>query len=334
MIGVCLIGAGRAGMIHAQNFMSKVPNAKMIGVVDAVEEAAKKAAEKLEIDYYTTDYREALQKEEVDAVVVVTPTKYHMGVVLDAAKAGKHIFCEKPMAMNREECLKMIRTAEDNKVKLQIGFMRRFDENFKRAKLLIESGEIGEVVTVRSLTHGPSTPREWMYDIKKSNGPLAEVNSHDIDTVRWLTDSEAKIVHAVAGNFRCKTAKEEFPDFYDTVMMNMKMKNGCIANIDGAQGVQYGYDARVEIVGTKGIIQIGDLKQGTTLLYTKEGIKGQVVKSWMTLFAQAYLEEDISFIQCIVENKEPVVNGWDGLRAVEIVKAGNESIRTGQVVKL
>lgn len=334
MVGICLIGAGRAGMIHARNFASRVPNAKMVAVADTVEDMAKAAAQELGIGYYTTDYRNALKRQDVDAVVVVTPTKYHIDVVLDAAKAGKHIFCEKPMAMNKEECEKMIQAARENGVKLQIGFMRRFDENFRRAKQLIDQGEIGDVVTVKSLTHGPSTPREWMYDIDKSNGPLAEVNSHDIDTVRWLTGGEAKYLYAMAGNYRCEDAREKYPDFYDTVMMNMRMDNGCIVNIDGAQGVQYGYDARVDIVGTKGIIQIGDLKRGTTLAYTKDGMKGDVVKSWMNLFSEAYLNEDISFVNCILEDREPEVTGWDGMKAVEIVKAGNESIRTGQVVNL
>ncbi|MCM1134101.1 MAG: Gfo/Idh/MocA family oxidoreductase [Clostridium sp.] len=334
MIGVCLIGAGRAGMIHARNFASRVPGAKMTAVADTVMEMAKTAAEELKIDYYTTDYREALKRDDVDAVIVVTPTKYHIDVVLEAAKAGKHIFCEKPMAMNKEECEKMIEAAKENHVKLQIGFMRRFDENFRRAKQLIDEGEIGNVVTVKSLTHGPSTPREWMYDIEKSNGPLAEVNSHDIDTARWLTGGEADYLYAMAGNFRCEEAREKYPDFYDTVMMNIRMDNGCIVNIDGAQGVEYGYDARVDIVGTHGIIQIGDLKQGTTLAYTKNGMRGDVVKSWMNLFSEAYLNEDISFIRCILEDKEPEVTGWDGMKAVEIVKAGNESIRTGEIVKL
>ncbi len=332
--GICLIGAGRAGMIHARNFASRVPCAKVTAIADTVEEMAKAAADELKAGFYTTDYREALKRDDVDAVVVVTPTKYHVDVVVAAAQAGKHIFCEKPMAMNKEECEKMIEVARANGVKLQIGFMRRFDENFRRAKKMIEDGEIGDVVTVKSLTHGPSTPREWMYDIEKSNGPLAEVNSHDIDTVRWLTGGEADYLYAMAGNFRCEEARESYPDFYDTVMMNIRMNNGCIVNIDGAQGVQYGYDARVDVVGTRGIIQIGDLKQGTTLSYTKDGMKGAVVKSWRDLFSEAYLNEDISFIRSIMEDKEPEVTGWDGMKAVEIVKAGNESIRTGQIVKL
>lgn len=307
----------------------------MTAVADTVQASAEKAAEELGGVYHTTDYREALQRPDVDAVIVVTPTKYHIDVVLEAAKAGKHILCEKPMAMNQEECALMIEAAAKNHVKLQIGFMRRFDKNFRRAKEIVDSGAIGDVVTVKSLTHGPSTPREWMYDIEKSSGPLAEVNSHDIDTLRWFTESDAVSLHAMAGNFRCGEARERYPDFYDTVLMNVRMKNGTIGNIDGAQGVSYGYDSRVDIVGTKGNIQIGGLQSGTTLTYTKEGgMTGDVVRSWMDLFEDAYLNEDMSFINCIEKGTEPEVTGYDGMKAVEIVKAGNESIRTGKIVEL
>ena len=322
-------------MIHARNFASRVPGARMTAVADTVQASAEKAAEELGGVYHTTDYREALQRPDVDAVIVVTPTKYHIDVVLEAAKAGKHILCEKPMAMNQEECALMIEAAAKNHVKLQIGFMRRFDKNFRRAKEIVDSGAIGDVVTVKSLTHGPSTPREWMYDIEKSSGPLAEVNSHDIDTLRWFTESDAVSLHAMAGNFRCGEARERYPDFYDTVLMNVRMKNGTIGNIDGAQGVSYGYDSRVDIVGTKGNIQIGGLQSGTTLTYTKEGgMTGDVVRSWLDLFEDAYLNEDMSFINCIEKGTEPEVTGYDGMKAVEIVKAGNESIRTGKIVEL
>ena len=133
---------------------------------------------------------------------------------------------------------------------------------------------------------------------------------------------------------KLEMAKEAYPDFYDTVLMNMRMENGCIAHVDGAQGVQYGYDARVEIVGTKGSIQIGGLQQGTTLLYTKEGLRGDVVNSWRTLFSEAYFQEDVSFVDCILNDTAPKVTGWDGRKAVEIVRAGNESIRTGNVVQI
>ena len=334
-IGLGLIGAGRAGMIHALNFASRVPHAKMVAVSDVVEESARQAAAELGINCWCTDWHDILGNSAVDAVIVVTPTKFHHDIVIEAAKAKKHILCEKPMAMNKEECQRMNEAAAANGVNLQIGFMRRFDANFRRAKELVDSGSIGQVVTVKSMTRGPSTPQEWMYDIGKSNGPLAEVNSHDIDTLRWFTGSDAESLYAMAGNFRCEDARAAYPDFYDTVLMNVRMKNGMLGNIDGAQGVQYGYDARVDIVGTDGHIEIGGLSGSTTLLYTKDKqFKGDTVKSWTNLFFEAYVNEDISFVQSIREGRPPEVTGIDGMAAVDIVRAGNESIKTGQIVRL
>lgn len=334
-IGLLLIGAGRAGMIHANNFATRVPHARMVAVSDISEEAARRAAAEVGADRWYTDPAEALKDPDVDAVIVVTPTKYHHDIVIAAAEARKHILCEKPMGMTREECERMILAAERNQVKLQIGFMRRFDKNFIRAKALIDRGDIGEVVSVRSVTHGPSTPREWMYDISKSGGPLAEVNSHDIDTLRWLTGSNIKNVYAIAGNYRCPEARDKYPDFYDNVLMTTRMENGAMGCVDGAQGVQYGYDARVDVLGTKGMITIGGLLDGTTLSFTKEkGMEGDVVRSWQELFAEAYVEEDMSFIRCIREDTAPIATGMDGLMAVAVVHAGNESIRTGKVVEV
>ena len=182
-IKVCLIGGGRAGMIHARNYKNKIEGAKIVACVDAVEAAAKSAAEELGVEKVYTDYHDILDDKEIDAVVVVAPTDLHEQIVIDCANAGKHIFCEKPMAMTVEECDAMIEACERNNVKLQIGFMRRYDASFREAKAMLDAGAIGELVQVHSNTRGPSKPRPWMYDIKKSNGILAEVNSHDIDAM-------------------------------------------------------------------------------------------------------------------------------------------------------
>ena len=335
MIGICLIGAGRAGMIHAMNFKLRVPYAKIIAVVDPVEEAAKLACHELEIDKYYLRYADALDDNEIDAVIIATPTKYHREIAIAAAMAGKHILCEKPMAMDEFECEDMIRAAEANNVKLQIGFMRRYDESFMEAKAMIDSGEIGDVVLVKSHTRGPSIPQPWMYDISKSNGPLAEVNSHDIDMLRWYTCSEFDTLFAIGGNFRCPDAREEFPDFYDNVIMNASFKNGMQGSIDGAQGVSYGYDAKAEIVGTKGVIKVGRTLDKWITCCTKENaIHSPYISTWRKLFRDAYLEEDIHFVECIRKDLKPRVTGNDGKMAVRIVTAGNISIKDKRIVKL
>ncbi len=332
-IGIALIGAGRAGMIHGINFSRHVPGAYIEAIVDNSELAAEKAAKELCVDKYYTDYRYALDNVNVDAVVVVTPTAYHCETVINAAKCGKHILCEKPMAITYEECEAMEKATDENNVKLQIGFMRRFDESYIAAKKAIDDKAIGNVVMVRSNTRGPSIPQSWMYDIKKSNGPLAEVNSHDIDTLRYFTGSEFKTVYASGGNYRSPDAKDKYPDFYDNVIMCAAFENNMQGMIDGSQGAGYGYDARVEILGTDGCIFIGNTKEnGLTVCTSDKIIKQEFVCSWRNLFKDAYLNEDISFIDCIIKDKPPLVTAHDGKMAVKVVNAGNISIKEKRVV--
>jgi len=334
-IGVCVIGAGRAGMIHARNFRSNVPHAALVAVADPNETAARQAAEELEIDSWYGDYAQALSDDRIQAVVVVTPTAYHKEIVVAAARAGKHVLCEKPMAMNTAECDAMIEACARAKVKLQIAFMRRFDESFVEAKRQVEEGAIGDVVLVKSLTRGPSKPQSWMYDLKKSNGPLAEVNSHDIDTLRWFAGSEFASVHAIGGNFRCKEIEGEFPDFYDNVVLTGTFKNARQGMIDGALSVQYGYDSRVEILGTEGVMFIGQTHERTLVTASRsKQLTRPFMNSWRSLFKEAYLAEDRHFIACIAEESDPKVTGHDGKMAVAVVNAGNASILSGSIVPL
>ena len=332
-LGACLIGCGRAGMIHARNYKNKIENARMVACVDAVEAAAKAAAEEMGITKYYTDYHEILNDPEVDAVIVVAPTDLHKQIVIDCAAAGKHIFCEKPMAMTVEECDEMIAACDKYNVKLQIGFMRRFDSSFREAKRLIEEGAIGDLVQIHSNTRGPSKPRPWMYDIKKSNGILAEVNSHDIDAVRWMAGSDIESVYAVAGNFRNPEAAENYPDYYDSVLMNGTLKNGVHFCIDGAAYVQYGYDSKMEIIGTKGKINVGRSdKEFVHCTSVENGTVTPFINSWMTLFIDAYLAEDTSFVNAVLNDTPVEVSGVDGRMAVATVEAGNCSITEKKIV--
>jgi myo-inositol 2-dehydrogenase / D-chiro-inositol 1-dehydrogenase len=334
-LGICLIGCGRAGMIHARNFSGKVPGAHMEAAADVAEAAARSAADELGISKWGRDYRDFLDDPLVGAVVVVAPTNLHCGIVLDCAAHGKHVFCEKPMAMDTGECARMIAACRDNGVKLQIGFMRRHDVNFTEAKRLLDEGAIGDLVLVKSHTRGPSKPQPWMYDLKKSNGILAEVNSHDIDAVRWFAGSEVERLYAVGGNFRNPEVRDQYPDYYDNVVMTGTFRNGVQFEIDGSAYVRYGYDSHVELVGTKGMLHVGRSRGDYVELTTPDrGTSVPFVSSWTTLFTDAYLREDISFAEAVVRDTVPAVTGMDGLMAVSIVEAGNRSIRTGEAVRL
>jgi len=334
-IGICVIGSGRAGLIHARNFARQVPGARLAALVDPQPEALAAAGRELGVEKLYADYRQALADREVQAVVVVTPTKFHRDIVVAAARAGRHILCEKPMAMTVEECQEMNRAAEEHGVVLQLGFMRRFDAGFQAAAEAIERGDVGPVVQVKSLTHGPSVPQPWMYDLKASNGPLAEVNSHDIDTLRWFTGSDFQEVYAVAGNYRSPEARERFPDFYDNVSMVARFRNGMQGFIGGAVAVGYGYDSRAEVLGTRGLLSVGRQEHHATVTCSPEGqIRRPFVRSWRNLFMEAYAEEDRDFARAVADHRPPRVSGRDGMMAVQVVEAGNRSIREGRPVSL
>lgn len=331
-----IVGCGRAGMIHARNFAFRIKESEITTLIDPSAENISAAVNELGLGNAKvfSNFEKALNKSDFDAVVISSPTVFHRDVCVASALAGKHVFCEKPLAMNLKECEDIVAAVNKSKVKIQIGFMRRFDRGFMTAKERIDAGEIGNVVMVRSLTYGPSKPHPWMCDIAKSNGPLAEVNSHDIDTVRWFTSSEFEELYAIGKNYRTPSVREEFPDFYDNVSLTAKFTNGCQGIINGAQGVGYGYDSRCEILGTEGIIFVGSLNGVAVVTCNKKGMTNPIVPSWRELFLDAYFAEDRDFIDCIMEDRQPKVSVHDGMMAVKVVNAGNTSIKTGLPVKL
>lgn len=333
MLKVCVVGCGMMFKAHQSDWHAN-PDAEIVSVVDIDEAKAKAAQEASGAPKRYADYCQAIE-DDVDVVDVVLPHHLHAEVCVAASRAGKHVLCEKPMAMDVGECRQMLSAVEEAGVKFQIGFMRRFDRSFAAAREAVDRGDIGEVVCVKSLTHGPSIPRPWQYDIAKSNGTLAEVNSHDIDTLRWLTGSEYEEVYAVAGNYRCPEARAEFPDYYDNLLLVARMANGAQGLIDGAAAVRYGYDARVEVLGTRGILFVGDPHADSLRVCTPErGTTRTAVPSWRDLFAEAYLAEDADFAACIRDDRAPRVGGMDGLMALRAVEAGNRSIRQRRPVRL
>jgi predicted dehydrogenase len=333
-LGIGLIGCGRAGMVHARNFAGRIPGARLRVVVDSSREAAAAAASELGVEAFSTDIGQALSHDGVQAVVVATPTVFHRDIVVAAARSGKHVLCEKPMAMTVDECAEMIRAAEQAGITLQIAFMRRFDDAFLAAREAVSAGRVGDVVLVKSLSRGPSVPRPWMFDLSRSNGTLAEVNSHDIDTLRWFTGSEVVEVYAIGGNYRSPQALPDHPDYCDNLVLTARFQNGMQGLIDGAASVAYGYDARVEVLGTRGVLFVGDLAESSVISCTAgDGLGKKTVRSWRHLFREAYEAEDRHFIECIRTGAPPRVGGRDGMMAASVVSAGNESIRTGKPVR-
>ena len=334
-VKVCAIGTGRAGMVHAVNFRWHVPHALLVAVVDADGERASQAALELQLERGFATLPEALAATDVDAVVITTPTFTHEPLVRAAAQHGLHVLCEKPMALTVRECDAMIAACGTAGVILQLAFMRRFDPPFVQAKRQLDEGAIGTPLMVRSLTRGPGLPPAWANDIATSNGMLAEVNSHDFDTVRWLAGAEYDEVHARAGALKRPDLLETLPDFYDVAVVSAAMTNGTFGIIDGVCPADYGYDARAEIVGSAGVLFAGDLRSPGAARFTRDGgAVGPHFTSWRERFAEAYRAEATHFVECIRAGSTPLVGGADGRAAVAAVVAANRSQREGRSIKV
>lgn len=335
IVKFCLVGAGRAGMVHAVNVSRNIKNAELTAIVDSNRKVLEERGAELGVSRLYTDLNDALSNDSFDAVIIVTPTFTHRDIAVLCAEAKKHVFCEKPMAVRIEDARNMNEAALKNGVKLQIGFMRRFDPSFIHAKQIIESGDMGEVMIIKSVGRGPGLPPPWTYDVAESNGLLGEVNSHDFDSTRWLAGSEYSRVYAEAINRKVPKLKKDFPDFYDNAVCTVRFENGVIGTIDGTCPADYGYDARTEIVMTKGLISIGETRGEPFFTCDVNGvIQESAFKSWRNRFRDAYLDEMRSFINSVLQDEPTRVSGEDGIAAVEAVVAGNESIRKGAPVEI
>jgi myo-inositol 2-dehydrogenase/D-chiro-inositol 1-dehydrogenase/scyllo-inositol 2-dehydrogenase (NAD+) len=334
-IRICLVGAGRAGTVHARNFRHRIADAELVAVVDTNEAMARERASELDVSRVFGSIEAVLSGADFDAVCIATPTFTHASIAVAAARAGKHILCEKPMAMALDEADEMIAAARQGGVTLQIAFMRRFDPAFRAAKEQILAGAIGDPIVIRTLTRGPGLPPRWACDPVTSIGMLAEVNSHDFDTVRWLAGSEVSRVYAEAATLKAPQLGEEYPDFYDTAVVNVRLVSGALAVIDGCCPVGYGYDARAEVLGSAGVLFIGELRERALVRCTREdGAVTRQFTAWAKRFEAAYLAEDEHFVNCIRTGESPQVTGEDGKRALEGVLAATRSIRTGGPVNL
>jgi myo-inositol 2-dehydrogenase/D-chiro-inositol 1-dehydrogenase/scyllo-inositol 2-dehydrogenase (NAD+) len=333
---VAMIGAGRAGSVHARNLTEYTPDAEVVAVVDGEMGRVKALAGEVGAQGRHTTLEEALEESDFDAVVISTPTFAHRDLAVRAAGAGKHVFCEKPMALTVEECDEMIGAAERAGAVLQIGFMRRFQPEFVEAKRRIAAGDVGEPMVIKSLTRGPGLPPPWAWEIEKSNGMLGEVNSHDFDCVRWLVGSEIERVYAETANKKGASRGVATENFYDNAVVALRFACGAIGTIDGTCPADYGYDARLELVGSEGLLVVGDVR-GQSILEVRDRDVGSltpVYRTWPDRFERGYREEMRAFVSAALSGERPVVTGEDGRQAVRAVRAANRSWLEGRPISL
>ena len=331
---LAVVGAGRAGLVHAHNAVLGLGVAELACIVDADEGARAHASGSLGVPGFT-GLAEALDGAPFDGVVLTTPTHTHADLAVMAAEAGKHVFCEKPMALTVHECDRMAAAADRAAVVLQVGFVRRFQPEFVAAKRRIDQGAIGLPMLVKSLTRGPGLPPSWALELERSNGMLAEVNSHDFDSARWLAGSEIQRVYAEVANVKGAQRGVAAPDFYDNAVVSLRFASGALGTVDGTCPADYGYDARVEVVGTEGLLVVGGHQAVATLELRERG-HGEVPvwASWAQRFETGYREELVAFVTAAREGAPAMVGAADGRAAVAAVVAANRSWKTGAPVNV
>ena len=326
-----VIGAGRIGQLHARHLSYRVARAKLIMISDIVEKVARQCAQECRVVQYGTDYHDILIHPDIQAVLICSSTDTHAKIIEEAALAGKHIFCEKPIDHDLGRIDRALAAVDKAGVLLQVGFNRRFDANYQRVRQAVESGEIGEPHLMHIISRDPGPPP--IEYIKVSGGIFLDMTIHDFDMARFLIGSEVEEVY-VAGAVRVDPAIAEAGDL-DTVMITLKFANGVIATIDNSRKAVYGYDQRVEIFGSKGCISTANNYPNTATVQTKDNVRRDLpLNFFMDRYVDSYLEEIDRFLKAVLNNSPPPVSGIDGRIPVVMARAARKSYEENRPVRL
>ncbi len=308
-VNVGLIGAGRIGRLHAEHLAFRIPDANLLAVSDIILEAAQKCAANLGIPTATQDHRIIMKNPDIKAVVVCSSTDTHAQMIEEAAAAGKHIFCEKPIAHDLGEIDRALAAVEEAGVKLQIGFNRRFDPNFRRVRELVATGKIGEPHILRITSRDPAPPP--IEYIKVSGGIFLDMTIHDFDMARYLIGSEVEEIYAAAG-VMVDPAIGEAGDV-DTAVITLRFENGVIGTIDNSRQAVYGYDQRVEVFGSGGCASADNNYPNTAVISDGQSVHRDLpLNFFIERYVESYVAEMKAFIECVQQDKMPPVTGIDG----------------------
>lgn len=330
-LNVGLIGSGRIGRIHAENLATRIRGVRLVAVADIALEAAQDLAKRYNISVTTTDYRELLDDASTHAVAICSATDTHAQFIREAAHAGKHIFCEKPIDFDLSRIDSALAEVERAGVKLQIGFNRRFDPSFRKLRELVAAGRIGQPQLLRITSRDPEPPP--IEYVKVSGGIFFDMTIHDFDMARYLMGSEIEEVFAVGG-VMVDPRIGEVGDL-DTALITLRFANGALGAIDNSRKAVYGYDQRVEVFGSAGMAAAGNETPDRHALSNSEGVhSSQPLYFFLERYAESYLKEMQSFIECIREDREPEVNGRDGRAPVLIGLAARRSYDEIRPVRL
>jgi inositol 2-dehydrogenase len=330
LLNVGVIGVGRMGSVHARHLANAIKGARVSAIADLKPEVRESFTRELDLDPARVFERweDLVALKDIDAVVVTVPTASHGKVVLGAAAHKKAIFCEKPLCLTVAETREVLPVVEKAGVPLQVGFMRRFDPGYARAKELIDAGQIGEPTIFKSVSLDPFCPPPAFADPSQSGGLIVDLSIHDIDLARWLVGSEVTRVSAEGALRVCEKIRA-LGDI-DNAVVNMRFENDSLGNIETSRHAFYGYDVRSEVLGSKGGLHIGMLRYTPVLVMTREGgVQHDVVPYFLERFGEAYRREIQHFVDSIRAGKAPSITGRDGLYAIEIGAAATYSAKVG-----
>ncbi len=330
-LGVGVIGLGRLGSSYAKYFTGRISGATLVAVSDVNETAVAAFGTELGVSKQYSRYQDLIADEEVDAVVIVSPTSTHKEIVLEAAKRKLPIFCEKPLSISLAEAREILIAVEQTGVFFQMGFMRRFDKGYVAAKRKIEAGSIGTPVVFKSSSRDPYRPSLEYLDPAHSGGLFIDCGIHDLDLGRWYMGDIASI-YSIGGTLAYPEMKA-IGDI-DNAIASLYFRSGALGTIDLSRNGVYGYDIRTEILGTEGTLKIGYLRETPVLVMTKDGITHDTVPYFTERFEQAYITQLQDFVDNVVQDKPPAVTCADGVAALEASAAATLSFKENRPVTL
>ena len=318
------------GSVHVRNIMQQIPEANLVAISDIRLEVAQAVADACGVDRVVQDYRELLQDPTVEAVLIATSTNTHAQIIQDCAMAGKHIFCEKPLALELDKIDAALEVVALKGVKLMVGFNRRFDKSFQKVREIVSSGEIGRPCILRITDRDPDFPA--MEFLRVSGGIFLDLTIHDFDMARFQV-GEVDEVYAV-GNVLLEPMLKEFGDT-DTNIVTLKFANGAVGAIDNSRKAVYGYDQRLEVFCSNGTAMAENETETTTRKGNREGfLCAKPPHFFMQRYAPCYVDEVRQFIECVRDDTPTPTTGTDGRAAVVLGYAAVKSLQENRPVKI
>jgi myo-inositol 2-dehydrogenase/D-chiro-inositol 1-dehydrogenase len=323
-----VIGAGRIGMLHAQNISRHIPRARVAMVADPRLVCARAAAAINGGCDAVADYRDVLKRANVDAVIVCSSTDTHARIIREAAKAGKHVFCEKPIDHDIDRIREALHAVDTANVCLQVGFNRRFDPDFKALSRRVQAGEIGALQTLRITSRDPEPPP--VDYIKVSGGLFMDMSIHDLDMARHLVREPVVEVFATGS---CHDAAIAAAGDLDTAVVVLRFAGGALCCIDNSRRAVYGYDQRIEAFGSAGCLAVPNRTSTLVEAWNENGQqRDRPQKFFLERYRESYVAEILEFVESVRSGHRPSVDGRDGLQAVLLAHAARVSYaRNGPV---